>query len=487
MRQLGRVALLPLGFGIGVLPLTLNRSPELIRVAAAVGIVSAMVIVLIRNARLATLLVLWFLPVLALVRRILIPVAGWTSYDALLLVAPIVATFLLCRVFLVEKRPLARDLASKAVLIVMVLAVIQVVNPKAGGLVAGLTGLLFLAAPLSWYFIGRELADRQLIGKLLNGTVILATGIAGYGLWQSLVGFMPWDSAWADLNGYASLSVLGVTRAFGTFSSGSEYAFFLAAGLVIALVTGLTGRPRAFLALPILASGIFLESSRTIVFLILLSVAGLIGIRTGRKSFTAVAVGSFVVVALATIHFVGPQLTTAAQQSGSSLIAHQVAGLMNPFDPNQSTLLLHQHFISNGLVGTLQEPLGMGTASTNLAGQKLGVSSNSAEVDIVDAFISLGILGGFAFAVVVILTLWRSISLAFVTRDVCGIAVLGILVVTFGQWLNGGYYAVSPLVWLLAGWTNREWLARRQQTLAIGVERGYAHAEGFPRTGWSPI
>jgi hypothetical protein len=47
------------------------------------------------------------------------------------------------------------------------------------------------------------------------------------------------------------------------------------------------------------------------------------------------------------------------------------------------------------------------------------------------------------------------------TRDRAALAVMGLLVVTLGQWLNGGYYAISPLLWLLVGWSNRLWLDRR--------------------------
>ena len=37
-------------------------------------------------------------------------------------------------------------------------------------------------------------------------------------------------------------------------------------------------------------------------------------------------------------------------------------------------------------------------------------------------------------------------------RDAVSLAALGTLVIlTFGQWLNGGFYAVSPLIWLTAG------------------------------------
>jgi hypothetical protein len=163
-----------------------------------------------------------------------------------------------------------------------------------------------------------------------------------------------------------------------------------------------------------------------------------------------------------TIHFFGPQLTTAAQQSGSPFVAHQVAGLMNPFDSTQSTLALHQQLVANGFLGSLADPLGAGTASTNLAGQKVSGSSNSTEMDLINVFISLGIFGGIAFTAVIILTLWRGADRALSTLGMVELAAIGILLVTFGQWLNGGFYAVSPLVWMLVGWTNREWLARRQ-------------------------
>ena len=460
--HLSRLAIGIAGIIIGLVPIALAQNPILIRVAAAALSVGLLAVISVQSPRLGIVLTLWFLPLLAFLRRLLIPVAGWTSFDALLLVAPIVAILLLYRVFILQKRPLAPDLVSKAVLILILLAIVQVINPRGGGLAAGATGLLFVAAPLGWFFLGRELADRRLMGAVLTGNVILAVGIAGYGLWQTLVGLLPWDAAWTDLNGYAALSVYGATRAFGTFSSGAEYAFFLAIALITAIVWALHGRAWALLAVPIVTWAIFLESSRAIVFVLLLCIAALLGIRTGRKTVAAFSIGLAATVAVGTIHFFGPQLTTAAQQSGSPFVAHQVAGLMNPFDSTQSTLALHQQLVTNGLLGSLADPLGAGTASTNLAGQKVGGSSNSTELDLINVFVSLGIFGGIAFTAVIILTLWRGADRALSTLGVVELAAIGILLVTFGQWLNGGFYAVAPLVWMLVGWTNREWLARLQ-------------------------
>jgi len=471
VRRLSPLALGIAGIVIGLVPLAVAQNPILIRVTVAALIIGLFALIAVQNPRLAILLVLWLLPFLAFLRRLLIPLAGWTSWDALLLVAPIVAVFVLYRVFILQKRPLAPDWTSKFVLILIILAIIQVINPRGGGLAAGATGLLFVAAPLGWFFLGRELADRRLISAVLTGNVFLAVGIAGYGLWQTLVGMLPWDSAWTDLNGYAALSVFGATRAFGTFSSGAEYAFFLAVGLVTAIVIALHGRALALLAVPILAWAIFLESSRAIVFVILLSVAALIGMRTGRKTLAAIAIGLAATVAVGTIYVFGPQLTAAAKQSGSPFVAHQVAGLMNPFDPKQSTFGLHQQLVSNTFLSSLADPLGTGTASTNLAGQKVTGSSSSAEMDLVNVFVSLGVFAGIAFTAVIILTLRRGASRALSTPGMVELAAIGVLIVTFGQWLNGGFYAIAPLVWVLVGWTNREWLARRQVRDRVDVSR----------------
>lgn len=462
-----RLAVGAAGVLVGLVPIALSRDSTAIRVALALLVVAALALVSLVNPRMGILLTLCFLPFLALIRRLLIPVAGWTSYDPLLLVAPVSAALLLFRVFIVEKRRLAADGVSRAVLVVMVLAVLQVVNPAGGGIGAGATGLLFIAAPLAWFFVGRELADARLFSTLVGGVVFIAVGIAVYGLWQSLVGLASWDSAWVDLNGYSSLSVLGTTRAFGTFSSGAEYAFYLAVALVIGVVIALRGRPIALVVTPLLACAILLESSRTIIFVILLAVVGVVSLRTGSKVRTAAALGMSIALAAATIYLFGPQLTRFAEQSGSPLIAHQVQGLMNPFDASQSTFQLHQQLVANGFLGSLAHPLGFGTASTNLAGQKSGSTTASSEVDFIDAFTSLGVVGGAAFVGIVLLTLWRSASLGLSKRNLTALAAAAVLVVTFGQWLNGGYYALAPLVWLVVGWTNKEWLnAHRRATSA---------------------
>jgi hypothetical protein len=445
--------------------ITINTS--LIRIVLAALLVIALSFVSLRRPQSAALLTLLFLPLLALTRRLLIPVAGWTSWDGLLLVAPVVSIVLTHRLFVVKKHPLARDVVSKLVFAILVLALIETVNPAGGNLRAGITGLLFLGAPLLWFFIGRGLADQQLVKTLFLSVSFVGVAVAIYGLWQTQVGLPSWDASWVALNGYPALNVLGATRSFGTFSSGAEYAAFLGIALVAALFAG----RRRLVALPILgvlACALFLESSRGVFIEVLLAVVVVLVMRTGSMRLTLLATLVAAGVAGTTIHFFGPQLTTIALNSGNPLVVHQVAGLMNPLDTNQSTYLGHQEMALNGVVASVDHPLGLGTAATNLAGQRLAGISVGTEVDLSNAFVSLGLVGGLLFLALMVATLWRAGSLALSSRNPVALATMGVLIVTLGQWLNGGYYAVAPLVWLLIGWANREWLARRETVPEAG-------------------
>jgi hypothetical protein len=60
------------------------------------------------------------------------------------------------------------------------------------------------------------------------------------------------------------------------------------------------------------------------------------------------------------------------------------------------------------------------------------------------------------YALLVCRILVEGVRLYFDRRDALSAAVLGVLIVCLGSWLNGGYYALSPLVWLLIGWIARE-------------------------------
>ncbi len=421
-----------------------------------------------------------FLPFMALIRRLLIAPAGWSSYDPLLLVGPVAAAALLARVFLVERRPLVTDRLSRLVLGLLLLTLVEVVNPFGSGLTAGLGGLLFLAIPVLWFLIGRDLMSRWNARVVLRGAVFVSVVVACYGLWQSQVGLPTWDRSWVSIAGYSSLNLGGNTlRSFGTLSSSAEYASYLQVGLAVSLALLAHRRWAYALAAPILLVALFLDSTRGAMVSLVVVVIVLISLRqpTTRRALLAILAGLLVAVGTQTL--LAGRLAATAAHSTNRAVSHQLGGLSNPFNPKQSTLLIHAQLVVSGFQAGVSNPVGHGTGSTNLAGAKFGSASAAAsspqnsELDISNAFISSGLVGGLLYLTVVILALRRAVCAYRRTEDPIVLAATLVLVSGLGQWLTGGQYAVAPLMWTLIGWTSTEFLA------TVGL------SEPTRRHGWS--
>ena len=430
--------------------------PAYWRLALAVALAANLLIIAARWPRAAAFVTLLFLPFLALVRRLLIEDAGWTRYDPLLLVAPAVAIFLVARLFLLDRRELAPNGISKLVVALLALVLLQSFNPMLGSLTAGAGGFMFLGVPLLWFFIGREFADPRLVLVLLYCVVGIAVAIGAYGLWQTDVAMPPWDAAWVDLNGYQALSVYGVTRAFGTFSSAAEYAIFLGVAVAISVAMLVHRRGVFALAVPFLAVPLFLAGGRAVVVLVVLAALVAVGLRTRNTRLALAIVVVGLVAAAVAVRSYAPEAGDPSSSSTNPFVARQVSGLTNPLDPEQSTLLTHIDLVIGGLEQGILHPFGQGTAATNIAADRFGIGSSTkgTEVDVSNAFVSLGLVGGLLFLALVVATLRHTVTSYLRRPDPVMLAVIVFLVVTAGQWLNGGYYALAPLTWFLVGWAT---------------------------------
>jgi O-Antigen ligase len=394
-----------------------------------------------------------YLIVLAFVRRLLIEKAAWQQGDPLLLVAPLVASVLLVKLFVLERRRLAEDWISRLVLALFLLTLLQTANPAAG-LAAGLAGLLFMAVPLMWFFVGREVLTDRGGERVLQVVALLGTGAAVYGLLQTELGFPSWDQEWlAFASDYRSLNVGDVIRAFGTFSSFGEYATFTSAAFVCAVAFVLRGRTVALLALPVLGVALFLASSRTAVLTAVLATVVMVAIRPRRPALAAAVTFAAIGLTAGAVAFFGSALSATAAGSGSDLVSHQVGGFADPLDPNSSTLLIHIDMVKQGVETSIAHPLGLGTGSANLASGLSGNKDNpgSTDIDISNEFVALGPVGGGLYVALMLLVLTVAVRTYFRGNNLA-LPVIGVLIVALGQWLNGGFYALSPLVWLLVGW-----------------------------------
>jgi hypothetical protein len=399
-------------------------------------------------AAVATLL---FLPFLGLARRLLIAETGWPSYDPLLLIGPVMTLVLLLRA-LFQHKDLLDDAVSKLAALLLLVTVVEVFNPSEP-LSAGLLGLLFLGAPLLWLFVGRAYISEAAARATLLGVVLIAVAVAAYGLLQTYGGLPSWDAAWVNITGYAALHVGQQVRAFGTFASAAEYALFLGIAIVTSCAMARRYRVVVWLAsVPLLAVALFVESSRGVLILVVFALVVAAALTTGRpwRALAVIAVASLLVAGAYRVF--GTSATSIAASSSNSLVAHQLSGLADPFNPDQSTLPAHFGLLVQGVVSGFEHPLGAGTGSTSLASERAGVTAAGSEVDMSNTFVALGVVGGCLYVALVSIVLWRALRLALRTRDRTVIAVAAILVVSLGQWLNGGYYATAPLLWALVGW-----------------------------------
>ncbi len=431
--------------------------PEWYRTALALAVGVNLVVLGMKWPRAAALATLLLLPFLALVRRLLIADAGFTSNDPLLLVGPVVAVFLLYRVYVVDGRR-SHDRLFKLVAALFAVTLVQVFNPFAeGGFVTAATGVLFVGIPLLWFFVGRELGDARSVTVLLYGTIVVACLVAIYGLLQTQFGTITsWDKTWLDLNGYTGLNIGALEsghkiRPFSTFSSNQEYATFLAIATTFCVAFILRRRVSVVVVLPLLLLALFLAGGRGSLVMSVLAAVLLLALLTRGwlSGILVVLVGSVVIYAAAATF--GPRIDRAAGLGGNAVVERNVSGILKPLDPGKSTVIGHWGSIVSGFSEGVKNPAGHGAGASTLATN----AKLDTENDISNAFVNLGIVGGLLYVAIVLL-MFRTVFARYVRhRDALSFAVAGLLVVSLGQWLNGAEYAVTPLFWFLAGWATR--------------------------------
>jgi hypothetical protein len=425
------------------------------RVAIAASSGLTLVVLAARQPVAATYALVVWLAVLGTVRRVTTGIgSAYASGDPFLLIGPaVIATLALIafqRGVLRQRTPL-----TYAVLLLMSALGVAALNPEQGDVTVGLGGVLLVVVPMMAFFVGRSFVSDTVLRRVLGLYAGLAVVAAVYGLFQTFVRLPSWDQRWVEDSGYTALSIGGVTRAFGPFASGSEYAIFLAIGVVSWVTLGAAGRWRGVLvpASGILIAAIWYESARAAVVLLVVALGLMLAARLGLSLWRSLLLG---VLLLAALPWVVGRLAPDrfGSDPGSKLASHQVAGLTDPFGA-ESTLPGHITLVQDGLRSAVRNPLGHGIGSVTIAAAKLGGSGGSAEVDPANAALAAGAFGFVAYLATVVLGLGRSFQRARFTRRPLDLAVLGVLLATFLQWLNGGQYAVAVMPWLVLGWLDQ--------------------------------
>jgi hypothetical protein len=437
------------------LPILLMLSfAEGMRTLLALSVASVLFFLLKRSPGVGVASALVYLSLVGGLRRWLIPVFDWSGTDTLLIVAPTAAVLYL----LMTRRSYTYTPLMRLLLGLLVLMILEVVNPLQGGLAVGVAGILFFIAPLLWYFIGRQVGSAAVMTKVMQAIIVVSVCAALYGLYQTYFGFNYGEQRWiaTTFSHYVAMNVGGVIRAFSFFTSVAEYAQFLGLGIVVLWAMFLRGNRLALLPIPLLLVAIFFASVRFAIVFTAISCTILWAIQ-GRSYRSWVPRGLVaLVVVVAALYFGLNKIHETHFSQGTQAIAdHTTLGLLNSADKDYSTAGFHMGEIINGVVAGFTNPLGRGLGSTTIASDKFGGDTESAEFDIGNMFLSLGFIGGLIFLIVIAMSLSAGLRYWQQSRTLVGLVIVGILVQLIGNWFNGGFYAASTLAWLCVGALER--------------------------------
>ena len=445
---------------VGALAISLVAGTHVVFALIAIPLVIAMA--WSNPTLLITIMPVWMV-FLGFVRRFT-PGGGNVAFsgDPVLIIGPVALIVLMFVSFNGKNSPPLSPLA-RVVLAFNVVAIFEVANPKQGGLMAGVGGLLFVFVPTLGFWIGRRYGTAEVLWRVVWNVAVLSLIAAAYGLYQQFSHFPSWDVTWIESKGYTALNLgSGIIRAFSTFSSAQEYAVFLSVGLIVWTVLAVRSvripLPLHLVAMAVVAAALFYESQRTSIFISALAIGVIAAARLRMRPITVaicgvIAVG--VLVGFAGVIGGGGGGSSALQGPDSTatiLANHQLSGITDPTGSG-SSLPGHIKATRVGMFSAFKNPFGYGSGSTNLASSRYSTTSKATgtEFDPGNMAIAFGIFGLIIYAMM----LWRltemGYRLAALRRDPLGLVVLGVIMATLLQWTNGNLYSVCWLLWFVVG------------------------------------
>ena len=430
------------------------------------------------NTRGGIIAAIFFLAVLGDYRRYAAFFQGYPANDPLLLVGPAAAAVLLLKATLSRGRADGGSLLSRLILVLMLLMIVAIFNPLQGGIQVGVAGALFYLAPLLWFWVGRLYASEDFF-RFFTFRVLLGIGVLAtlWGLYQTWFGLLGFERQWAQQVGYSALQITNeLTRQIGFFTSSAEYQRCLLMTAAIATAAWLTARSALGLLVPVVGVAIFLSAARGPVVYFMLSIAVMWAVSARSalswtpRLLVASAAGGALLVGL--LIFLSSANLSARV---APLVNRQVEGLLDPTNPEKSTASGHAQLILEGLKSGFRSPAGLGLGATTIAASKYGGLAASTEFDLSNVMVSLGILGGVLYEVIVAAVLVNALRWWAIARSPAGLAMLGVCVATIGSWLIGGEYSMVAILWFCIGSMDR----LCNQALRIRSQRNRnAHSAG---------
>lgn len=442
--------------------------PGMIRNLVFISIFSLLVVFAITMKERVIGILIFYLSLMGFFRRALIPIAGWSGIDPLLIIGPGLTVIVALIIFWENKKQniVIQEKPNILMVILFMMSCLHIFNPLSGSPLAGLISTIYIIVPWLWYFIAFYRIKETDIKTIF--TIIEVTGvfIALYGVYQTFYGLLPFEMTWVDMTGYAALYLAEDTiRAIGTFPSAQEFVFFTMLTFMIALARMLFEKQKLihFPIVIITLVSIFLASSRTIIFLMVIASIFIMIIakkNIAGRVLAGMGSGIFVIIIWICLPLINPVWFGVAEPS----VEHMIAGLVDPLSEDD-TGIGHVNLFMEGLGSLFTNPVGYGTASITNAASKISSSTEmTTEVDISNMIVGMGV-GGIIYIIVVFSTILKVIQLVIAQRKVELIVALAILIGSLGQWINGGFYLCSIIVWVLVGWIHKEHSKYKQETI----------------------
>jgi len=416
---------------------------------AAAMIGAILIGIALLQPRVAIVLTYMYLAVMGDVRRYIVSESGTIKNDPLLLVGPAVAAVLLAS-GLAKRRTMLRTQTSALVFALMIVMVLEMLNPLQGGLSVGLAGGLFFIVPLLWFWIGQAWSDSEFLKNVLVRVVVpLAVLASVLGLMQGTIGYLHYEAVWFRMT--TESASRPDMRPFSFFCSWGEYPFYLGIALVVVLAPLFIGKLRVVAVLaPLFVWAMIVQSVREAILESLLALCVVWAVQGRSRATMSARLVLAGIMGLGLLVLGMTALKNVESKVVQQNLAHSADGFL---EIENSTAGTHLDLIADGLVYGFTHPIGLGLGGPTIAGAAEG--GFSSEMDFSDVFIACGVVGGILnlilmFAVLRgVIVYWRD------HRDLAALYVLAIIVLELGHWLAGGSYATSAIVWFGIGTIDR--------------------------------
>ena len=411
------------------------------------------------DIRLSILGLFTLLTLLGDVRRLLIPLVGWSGADPILMVGP-VFTVLLLGYAIIAKRISLRSTLSRLMLGFSAILVLQIFNPNQGELAVGVVGAILVLGPTLWFWIGQAFGSERFLKTFFFSVVVPLSVVAlAMGFVQLAYGYLPYQLEWYRVAGYTALGDTESTlRPISIFPNITEYLLFVSIA-VVALFAALLHRSSstwlkqlALFLVPAGLAALLLAGSRGPLVMTIIVMVFMWAVK--GRSVAAWVPRLAIAGLLAVVGFVW-SLDHVSTLGGSERIQANLDRQVQLIETG-GTANIHANLAWMGIYhGLVEEPFGMGVGSITLAVDKFDGTGFNSEKDLTNMFIATGAFGGFVYLFLVGTVAFTAIRYWVRSRSMIALVIFGVLATTGLAWLVPGHYLITPLVWFVIGVLDR--------------------------------